>query len=489
MGLTLLFHSSTTTKFWDYAFETAVYLINRLPTKSLNFKSPHEILHGHKPNYVNLRVFGCLYYPYLRPYTRHKLEPRSQPCVFHGYPYHYQGYRCLNPATGRVFISTQVVLDESSFPYMTDMPISVEMERLSSGFASAPGTSLPPSSNSIVYIPVPPTLSEPLASHNSTHTAPPPEIHEQSTGSAVLSKSASGTNVMPAAHNTHKMVMRFKDGTLRPPRFTVSRNPATFTMSADLQEPQTFAQASRHHHWRAAMHEEYMALLHNHAWDLVQPTPTQNVVGCKWVYRIKQKADDGIDRLRRSLYGLKQAPRAWFQRLSSYLQHIGFSDSKADSSLFILLVVKRILRYLKGTITYGLHIHPSSISSVHGFSDADWVGNPDDRRSVSDFVIFLGFNPVSWSSKKQRTVTRSSTKSEYKSLANATAEILWLQSLLQELRISQHHPPTLWLREYTPGACCGHLHGQSGPTVRPVALAGLSGVKRRSLQGVVSASG
>ncbi|PKI35921.1 hypothetical protein CRG98_043675 [Punica granatum] len=86
--------------------------------------------------------------------------------------------------------------------------------------------------------------------------------------------------------------------------------------------------------------------------------------------------------------------------------------------------VKRILRYLKGTITYGLHICPGRISSIHGFFDADWAGNPDDRRS--------------------RTVARSSTESEYKSLANATAEILWLQSLLRELEVSQCHPPTLW---------------------------------------------
>ncbi|PKI35327.1 hypothetical protein CRG98_044277 [Punica granatum] len=108
------------------------------------------------------------------------------------------------------------------------------------------------------------------------------------------------------------------------------------------------------------------------------------------------------------------------------------------------MAVKHILRYLKGTITYGLHIRPGPISSIHGFSDTDWAGNPDDRRSVSGFIVFLGSNPVSWSSKKQRTVARSSTESEYKSLANATAEILWLQSLLRELGVSQCHPPTLW---------------------------------------------
>ncbi|PKI49294.1 hypothetical protein CRG98_030312 [Punica granatum] len=65
------------------------------------------------------------------------------------------------------------------------------------------------------------------------------------------------------------------------------------------------------------------------------------------------------------------------------------------SSVTHWLVVKRILRYIKGTITYGLHLRPGSISSLHGYSDADWAGNPDDRRSVSGFIIFLGSNPIS----------------------------------------------------------------------------------------------
>lgn len=107
------------------------------------------------------------------------------------------------------------------------------------------------------------------------------------------------------------------------------------------------------------------------------------------------------------------------------------------------LVVKCILRYLKGAINFGLHFHPGSISSLHGFSDANWVGYPDDRRSVSGFLIYLGRNPISWSSKKQRTIARSSTECEYKSLANATSEIIWLQRLLCELGISIRHVPTL----------------------------------------------
>ena len=76
---------------------------------------------------------------------------------------------------------------------------------------------------------------------------------------------------------------------------------------------------------------------------------------------------------------------------------------------------------------------------VSAFSDADWAGNFDDRRSTSGFAVFLGSNLVSWSARKQATVARSSTEAEYKALANATAEVIWIQTLLAELRIP--HPP------------------------------------------------
>jgi histone deacetylase 1/2 len=105
---------------------------------------------------------------------------------------------------------------------------------------------------------------------------------------------------------------------------------------------------------------------------------------------------------------------------------------------------KRILRYIKGTLSIGLTFMRSQSSSISAFSYADWAGCLDDRRSIGGFATFFGPNLISWSAKKQATVSRSSTEAEYKSLANATAELIWMKSLLDELGIKMIQPPCLW---------------------------------------------
>jgi hypothetical protein len=100
--------------------------------------------------------------------------------------------------------------------------------------------------------------------------------------------------------------------------------------------------------------------------------------------------------------------------------------------------VKRILRYVQGTISLGLKIRRSKSTLVSAFSDADWAGCPHDRRSTGGFAVYFGGNLVSWSARKQPTVSRSTTEAEYKSLAIATAEVMWIHQILDELGIP--HP-------------------------------------------------
>ncbi|KAG8472493.1 hypothetical protein CXB51_034175 [Gossypium anomalum] len=106
--------------------------------------------------------------------------------------------------------------------------------------------------------------------------------------------------------------------------------------------------------------------------------------------------------------------------------------------------VKRILRYLQGTLDYGLHFHRTTKFVLEGYSDSSWGSDIDDRRSTSGYCIFLGGNPISWSSRKQQVVSRSTAEAEYRSLANATAEMVWLQSLLSELSIPVQKKSLIW---------------------------------------------
>ncbi|KAH7839971.1 hypothetical protein Vadar_010790 [Vaccinium darrowii] len=107
------------------------------------------------------------------------------------------------------------------------------------------------------------------------------------------------------------------------------------------------------------------------------------------------------------------------------------------------VLVKRILRYIKGTITHGLHFTPSPLV-LTAYADADWAGDSTDRRSTTGFCIFLGSNLVSWCAKKQATVARSSTEAEYRALAQCTTDIVWLHQLLTELQVASHTPYVLW---------------------------------------------
>jgi hypothetical protein len=106
--------------------------------------------------------------------------------------------------------------------------------------------------------------------------------------------------------------------------------------------------------------------------------------------------------------------------------------------------VKHILHFLKHTLGMGLNIRHSSSTMVSAFSDADWAGCTDDRKSIGGFAVFLGPNLISWCAKKQKTVSRSSIEAEYKAMADATVEIMGVQSILHELQISDSRCARLW---------------------------------------------
>lgn len=108
-----------------------------------------------------------------------------------------------------------------------------------------------------------------------------------------------------------------------------------------------------------------------------------------------------------------------------------------------LVAVKRIFRYLKDTPDNGIKFSKGT-NTLTIFSDADWAGCSIDRRSTTDYCIFLGNNLISWSVKKQSSVSRSSTEAEYRALALSVAEVLWLCFLFRDLKYYLSQPPSFY---------------------------------------------
>ncbi|KAH9672540.1 protein kinase domain-containing protein [Citrus sinensis] len=104
----------------------------------------------------------------------------------------------------------------------------------------------------------------------------------------------------------------------------------------------------------------------------------------------------------------------------------------------------RVLRYLKGSPGKGILLSSTSDLHIRGYCDADWGSCPTTRRSVTGYCTFLGDSPISWKTKKQNVVSRSTVEAEYRSLADLSCELQWLKALFADLGHLQHDPMTVY---------------------------------------------
>lgn len=104
----------------------------------------------------------------------------------------------------------------------------------------------------------------------------------------------------------------------------------------------------------------------------------------------------------------------------------------------------KVLSYLKQNPAQGLFYHANGSVAVESFGDADWASCLDSRKSVTSFCVFLGQSLISWNTKKQSTISRSSAEAEYQSLAATACELKWISYLLQDLKVSLTDSITLW---------------------------------------------
>ena len=124
-----------------------------------------------------------------------------------------------------------------------------------------------------------------------------------------------------------------------------------------------------------------------------------------------------------------------------------FSQYMSKPSKDHWMGVKRVLRYLKGTLNYGLkfsvHGEQTALKALNSYSDADWAGDVETRRSSSGCVFQFGNGTISRSSGKQRTAAKSSTEAEYVALSSATQEAIWLRCLMKDFGKQTDAPTTI----------------------------------------------
>ena len=316
-GLTLLTDAHMPLSYWPYAFQTAAYLINCMPTATLNNQSPFEKLFNQKPNYLKLKQFGCLCYPLTRPYNKHKLEPKSKPCTFMGYSLSQNAYLCFDSSTKKIITSCHVIFHEGSFPFhQPDHPSSTSSPSTgqnSSVMISSPKLCFTGPSDS----PDMGTEVLPLSEHGSPSapsplqvSTPPSPLPLHSNSSIELPAPIVSENNIQIPVNTevrvHRMTTRSMNDIYKPKNsFLVTKHPLPSSL-----EPSSVTAALVDSRWREAMSSELTALMRHNTWQLVPPPPDCNTVGCKWVFRVKRHADGSVDRFKAWLVakGFNQRP-------------------------------------------------------------------------------------------------------------------------------------------------------------------------------------
>lgn len=123
----IMFQMNVPKKFWSQGVLTAAYLINRLPSRVLNFKSPYEVLKGRKLDISHLKVFGCVCFVHIQTVHRDKLDPKAAKCIFLGYSSTQKGYKCFNPSTRKLLVSRDVRFSEST-PFFSTPDQSLQGE-------------------------------------------------------------------------------------------------------------------------------------------------------------------------------------------------------------------------------------------------------------------------------------------------------------------------------------------------------------------------
>lgn len=283
--MTLVTQSKLPFSFLWEAFQTASFLINRMPTPILGNLSLFQKLHHQLPDYKFPRVFSCACFPLLRTYNQHKLDFYTKKCTLIGYSPLHKRYKCLDKS-GKMFVARHITFNESKFPF-PELFSKQSFSKVSDDNNSPPGQvtffhkfTSPDSSNAG------PLDNSPAPALSLTSSSGSAHVSSSTPSSIILSYSIS----LPKP--THHMITRAKADIFKPKTYlAVTKNLEPDSVKAALQDSK----------WLLAMKEEFEALQRNHTWTLVLHETTSKIVGIKWVYRVKYHPDGSISKYKTRL--------------------------------------------------------------------------------------------------------------------------------------------------------------------------------------------
>eukprot|EP00253_Pinus_taeda_P003233 PITA_03233 len=140
----------------------------------------------------------------------------------------------------------------------------------------------------------------------------------------------------------------------------------------------------------------------------------------------KKGEEHKVCKLKKALYGLKQAPKAWYSRIDSYLLENGFEKCEGEPTVYIKEKDGKLLIVV-------LYVDDVIFTDLVGYTDSDWAGSVDDRKSTSGYVFHMGSGAISWASKKQSIVALSTAEDEYVAAIAATCQAVWMRRMLRSL--------------------------------------------------------
>ncbi|KAK8934594.1 hypothetical protein KSP39_PZI014788 [Platanthera zijinensis] len=357
--------------FWGEATTTAVYILNRTPTKALIKSTPYEALYNQKPTISHMRVFGCLAYAHKNTERQDKIEETSVKCIFLGYSDQTKGYRLLEPRSNKLIISRDVIFhEEEAWQWGSEHEL--------------------------------PQAHVPLVE-------PSPSPTGRTPSSTIQDNTGGGETELSDSDHESSSPQKFRS------LQDIYLNDEFALLASAI--PASFEEATKIKEWREAMTEEIRAITKNKTWILVNRPHNRAIIGLKWIFKLKEdeagrivkhKArlvakgytqrpgqdydetfapvarlttirlilataaqynwpiyqldvksaflngelmeevyvtqpqgyevegeEEKVYRLHKALYGLKQAPRAWHQNIDAFFQQEGFTRSPVEATLYI----------------------------------------------------------------------------------------------------------------------------------------------------------